>query len=108
MIQVSHETSTDIKENLSSWGLNVLIKSVVHLPGIFSARHLVCIEDGIVMHCCTDANYFVKKLPNHCNEADKEVPDSKSVGVKVIKNGMFVIVPKFVQAKSKAQNAFWL
>ena len=103
-MKVLHVTSTDIKENFSSCGLNVLIKNFVNLPGIFSARHLVRIEDGIVMHRCTDANYFVKKLPNRCNQADKEVPNSKSVGAKVIKNGMFVIVPYDFATAGKKQS----
>ena len=65
----------------------MLIENAVPLPGIFNAHNLECIQDGI-----TDANCLVNKLPNHCNQVDKKVSDSKSVGVKDIKNGMFVIV----------------
>ena len=100
-VKVLHATSADIKEKLSSCELNVLI-NVVPLPGIFSAHHLECIEDGIVMHPYTDANYLVNKLLNHCNQVDEEVSDSKSVDVKDIKNRMFVIVPyDFVTAGKK-------
>ena len=57
------------------------------------------------MHRYTDANYLVKKLLNHGDQVHKEVSDSKSVGVKVVHNGIFVIVPNTLlqQAKSKVQ-----
>ena len=57
------------------------------------------------MHRYTDANYLVKKLLNHGDQVHKEVSDSKSVGVKVVQNGIFVIVPNTLlqQAKSKVQ-----
>ena len=62
------------------------------------------------MHRYTDVNYLVKKLLNHGDQVHKEVSDSKSVGVKVVKNGMFVIVPNTLlqEAKSKVQKTFWI
>ena len=69
------------------------------------AHHLECTEGGTVMHRYTDVNYLVKKLLNHGDQVHKEVSDSKSVGVKVVKNGIFVIVPNTLlqQAKRKVQ-----
>lgn len=53
------------------------------------------------MLCYTDASYLVKKFLNHGDQVHKEVSDTKSVGVKVVKNGMFVIVPNDFAPASK-------
>ena len=62
------------------------------------------------MLCYTDASYLVKTFLNHGDQVHKEVSDTKSVGVKVVKNGMFVIVPNTLlqEAKSKVQKTFWI
>ena len=60
------------------------------------------------MHPYTDANYLVNKLPNHCYPVDKEVLGRKSVGVKDIKNGMFVIVLYDFATTGKKQNKKYL
>ena len=60
------------------------------------------------MHPYTDANYLINKLPNHCYPVDKEVLGRKSVGVKDIKNGMFVIVLYDFATTGKKQNKKYL
>ena len=104
IVKVLHVTGTDMKENFSSCGVNVVIKNVVALPGIFSTHHLACVEDETVMHPYTDANYFVKKFVNHGDKSHKDAWDSKSVGVKDIKNGIFVIVPNAFATVNKKQS----